>query len=163
PSGLAYMGAVMVAAVPLLRIWFWRPLVLLPFFVAAGGGVIELNWILNHQPSLPVGGSSVLAALPALAHAPPGLAGQVARVLGRAEGPLPGGLASVWEVVVGLLLATALVIGRWRDRFALLLATGAAVLLAAAVDSVILSPLGWDLQGRYVLALVALIALLSGF
>src|SRR5262249_61530450 len=59
--------------------------------------------------------------------------------------------------------ATAVGVGRGRDRFALLLATGAAVLLAAAVYSVILSPLGWDLQGRYLLAPVALIALLSGF
>src|SRR5262249_2613701 len=163
PSGLAYMAAVMVAAVPLLRIWFWRPLVLLPFFVAAGGGLIELNWILNHQPSLPVGSSSVLDALPVVAYRAPDLAGQVVGVFGRADVPLPPGVATVWEVVVGLLLATALVIGRWRDRFARLLATGAAVLLAAAVYSVILSPLGWDLQGRYVLAPVALVALLSGF
>jgi len=163
PSGLAYMAAVMVAAVPLLRIWFWRPLVLLPFFVAAGGGLIELNWILNHQPSLPMGGSSVLDALPVVAQLAPDLAGQVVGVFGRADVPLPPVLAAVWEVVVVLLLATALVIGRWRDRFALLLATGAAVLLAAAVYSVILSPLGWDLQGRYVLAPVALLAILSGF
>src|SRR5262249_47041731 len=59
--------------------------------------------------------------------------------------------------------ATAVGVGRWRDRFALLLAAGSAVLLAAAAYSVILSPLGWDLQGRYVLAPVALLALLSGF
>src|SRR5262249_13627434 len=59
--------------------------------------------------------------------------------------------------------ATAVGVGRGRDRFALLLATSAAALFAAAVYSEILSPLGWDLQGRYVLAPVVLVALLSGF
>ena len=162
PSGLAYLAAVMVAAVPLVRIWFWRPLVLLAFFVAAGGGLVELNWILNHQPSLPVGGSSVLDALPVVAQRAPDLANQVVGVFGRADVPLPPALAAVWEVVVVLLLATALVIGRWRDRFALVFAVGATALLAAAAYAVILSPLGWDLQGRYVLAAAALLALLSG-
>jgi hypothetical protein len=55
------------------------------------------------------------------------------------------------------------VIGSFGERLALLLAAATVVVLAAAAYSVILSPIGWELQGRYVLPVAVLLPLLGGF
>jgi hypothetical protein len=69
----------------------------------------------------------------------------------------------VWSVLAALLIGAALVIGSFGERLALLLAAATVVVLAAAAYAVILSPVGWELQGRYVLPLTVLLPLLGGF
>jgi len=163
PSGLAVVAAVSVAALPLVRArLLFRPAVLLAFLAVGGGVAVEVGWVLGHQPSLPLGGLSVTDGLPVVAERWPALVQQLVGVFGSTDVPLIAAIPAVWSVLAALLIGSALVIGSFGERLALLLAASA-VVLAAAAYAVILSPVGWELQGRYVLAVAVLLPLLGGF
>jgi hypothetical protein len=164
PSGLAVVAAVSVAALPLVRArLLFRPAVLLAFLALAGGVAVEVAWVLGHQPSLPLGGLSVTDGLPVVAERWPALVQQLVGEFGSTDVPLLAAIPAVWSVLAALLIGAALVIGSFGERLALLLAAATVVVLAAAAYAVILSPVGWELQGRYVLAVAVLLPLLSGF
>lgn len=164
PSGLAVMAAVSVAALPLVRArLLFRPAVLLAFLAVAGGVAVEVGWVLGHQPSLPLGGLSVTDGLPVVAERWPALVQQLVGEFGSIDVPLLAAIPAVWSVLAALLIGAALVIGSFGERLALLLAAAAVVILAAAAYAVILAPVGWELQGRYVLPLTVLLPLLGGF
>jgi hypothetical protein len=164
PSGLVVLAAVSLAALPLVRgRLLLRPVVLLALLVVAGSVVVEVGWVLGHQPSLPLGGLSLTAALSVVVAQWPILVEQLIGVFGLGDVPLPVEIPAVWSVLVVLLIGAALVIGSLRERLAILVAAGAAVVLATAVYALILAPGGWELQGRYILAVAALLPLLAGF
>jgi len=164
PSGLAVVAAVSLAALPLVQgRLLLRPAVLLGLLVVAGGVAVEVGWVLGHQPPLPLGGLPVTDALPVVAGQWPALVEQLVGVLGWGDVALPAEIPAIWSVLVGLLIGAALVIGSLWERLAVLLAAGSAVVLAAGVYAVILSPVGWELQGRHVLAVAALLPVLGGF
>jgi len=105
---------------------------------------------------------SVTDGLPVVAERWPALVQQLVGVFGSTDVPLIAAIPAVWSVLAALLIGSALVIGSFGERLALLLAASA-VVLAAAAYAVILSPVGWELQGRYVLAVAVLLPLLGGF
>jgi hypothetical protein len=119
--------------------------------------------VLGHQPSLPLGGLSVTDGLPVVAERWPALVQQLVGEFGSTDVPLLAAIPAVWSVLAALLIGAALVIGGFGERLALLLAAATVVVLAAAAYAVILSPVGWELQGRYVLAVAVLLPLLGGF
>ncbi len=164
PSALAVVAAVSVAALPLVRArLLFRPSVLLALAVVGGGVVVEVGWVLGHQPSLPLGGLSVTDGLAVVAEHWPALVQQLVGEFGSTDVPLLAAIPAVWSVLVALLMGAALVIGSLGERLAMVLAAAAVVVLAAAVYAVILAPVGWELQGRYVLPLAVLLPLLGGF
>ncbi|HEY7201322.1 MAG TPA: hypothetical protein VIC57_13960, partial [Candidatus Dormibacteraeota bacterium] len=83
-------------------------------------------------------------------------------VFGLGDITLPLGAYVAWGVLVVLGVAAAFVVGRWRDRLALLLAAGAAFGLAVVAQAFVLSPAGWDLTAGFLLPLLGAIPILAG-
>ena len=164
PSALLYMAAIMLVALPLLRLGVLFRLGTFFALVLAGAGVaLELNWNVNHQVPLPAGAGSITDSIPIVLQQVPDLAGQLVGVFGWTDVSLPLAMTMVWGGLALLLAAAALLIGLWRDRLAMLVAASLAVLMTAGAQAIVLSPVGWQLQGRYVLAAAALLPLLGGF
>jgi hypothetical protein len=165
PSGLVVLAIVGAAAVPL--VWprsLLRAGLALSVTVVLAAALAETAWALAHQPSPPLGGLPVEDALPQVwsrwADVGPQLVGAFGPL---GEVRLPAALPAAWEVLAALVVGAAVVVGFWRDRLAMALVAAAAVAVAAAAYALVLAPLGWDLQGRFLLAPAAVLPLLAGF
>jgi hypothetical protein len=165
PSGLLALGAVTAAALPLVEVRLLRrPAVLAGLVIAAAGVVLGVTWMAGHQPVPALGGSSVFDGLaPVTAQGRELLEQMIA-----AFGPTPTGIRlpwpayAVWELVTLLVVVGALILGSGRDRVALGLALAAVVAVGAGEWALLLGPLGWDMQGRYLLATAVVVPVLAG-
>src|SRR5204862_3816814 len=93
----------------------------------------------------------------------PDVGSQLVGAFGAGDVRLPAVLPATWEILAALVVGAAVVVGFWRDRIALAVAAAAVVLAAAGIEALVLAPVGWDLQGRFLLALAAIVPLMAGF
>lgn len=87
--------------------------------------------------------------------------GQVAG-LGYLEFHLPSLVLSAWWALLFVLLGAAALVGRRRERWALSLGLGGAILLPVAFYALLYQHSGFGLQGRYLLPLAVMIPLAAG-
>ena len=139
-----------------------RPAALLASAVVTAAAVAGVALALDHRP-LPAGHADLLAAVPVVLFAAPGLLEQAVGVFGRWDVVLPAAAYAVWGALVALGVAGALVLGRWRDRLALLLALGAALGLATIAEAFVLSPVGWALSASFLLPTLGAVPIIAGF
>jgi hypothetical protein len=164
PSGVIVLAALSAATLPLVwPRWLLRPGVALAVTVVAAAALAEVAWALAHPATPPLGGLPMLDTLPAVAAQWQNVAPQLVGAFGAGEVRLPAGLPVAWEVLGALLVGAALVVGFWRDRFALLVILAAAIAVAVAAYALILAPLGWEPQGRFLLAVAVVVPVLAGF
>src|SRR5207237_6249556 len=76
---------------------------------------------------------------------------------------LPSAITVGWAALLALVAVGAFVVGRWRERLVLLLAVAAAAALGGALYELVLHPAALDVQGRYLLPVLVLVPLVSGF
>jgi hypothetical protein len=139
-----------------------RPAALLASIVLTVAAVTGVALALDHRP-LPPGRADLLEAMPAVLRAAPGLLQQAVGVFGWSDVTLPLAAYVAWGTLVVLGVSSALVLGRWRDRLALVLALAAAVGLAAAADALVLSPVDWPLSVGFLLPVLGAVPVLAGF
>lgn len=84
-------------------------------------------------------------------------------LFGWRETPLPLPLARAWLGAIGALAAVALVVGRWRERAALLGLILGVVALPVVYEARSAPDLGFIWQGRYTVPLMLGVPLLSGY
>ncbi len=164
PSGVIVVAALGAATLPLVwPRWLLRPGVALAVAVVVAAALGEVAWALAHPTTVPLGGLSVPDALTVIAGRWQDLASQLVGAFGAGEVRLPAVLSAAWEVLVALLLGTALVVGFWRDRLALLVILATVIAVALGAYALVLAPLGWEPQGRFVLAVAVVVPVLAGF
>jgi Predicted membrane protein (DUF2142) len=165
PSGLLVLTTLSAAVLPLVwPRWLVRPGVFLAVAMVVAAGLAEVAWALAHPLSPPLGRSSLQDALGPLAAIWSDLAQQLVGAFGPGgEVRLPVVLPGLWVILTALVVGAALVVGLWRDRFALLIALAAAALVATAAYAFILTPVGWEPEGRFFLATAAVVPVLAGF
>ncbi|HSR26690.1 MAG TPA: DUF2142 domain-containing protein [Candidatus Eisenbacteria bacterium] len=162
-AGALSLVALVVVVLPLARPRrLTRPAALLASAVVTAAAVAGVALALDHRP-LPAGHADLLAAVPLVLSAAPGLLEQAVGVFGRWDVVLPVAAYAVWGTLVALGVAGALVLGRWRDRLALLLGLGAALGLATIAEAFVLSPVGWALSASFLLPTLGAAPILAGF
>lgn len=160
--GAVTIAAVSVAALPLVgAARLLRPGPMLGLLLVAatlvGAGALA-------RQQLPAAGPvTVVDAIPLVVRMGPELARQAVGAFGSGDVGLPPLVTGAWEALVGLMLGAALVIARWRERLAVAVAVAAVLFVGAAELALLLAPVGWPLEGRDLLALAAVVPLLSGF
>jgi hypothetical protein len=166
PSGLLALGAVTVAMLPLAEArMLRRPALLLGLALAAAGTALGVIWVAGHQPLPALGGTSVFDGLVPLSSQAQELTQQMIGAFGPtpASVQLPWPAYLAWGVITLLAIGAALVLSRGRERLALGLAIGAVVAIGAVEVALVLAPLGWDLQGRYLLPAAVIVPVIAGF
>jgi len=162
-AGALSLAALLVVVLPLVQV---RRLTRMPAILASAAVVASVvagvAIALDHRP-LPPGHVDLLDAVPAVIRAAPNVLTQAVGVFGRGDVVLPLAAYVTWGALVGLGLAAAFVVGRWRDRLALLLAVGAAMGLATIAEAFVLSPVGWDLTAGFLLPLLGAVPILAGY
>jgi hypothetical protein len=158
--GLVALLAIVVPLVQPRRLT--RPAPLLASVVVTAAAVTGVALALDQRP-LPPGRADLLDALLTALRAAPSLLQQAVGVFGWSDVTLPLGAYAAWGALVVLGISSALVLGRWRDRVAVLLALGAAVGLATAVEALVLSPVAWPLTGAFLLPILGAVPVLAGF
>ncbi|HXM58552.1 MAG TPA: DUF2142 domain-containing protein [Candidatus Dormibacteraeota bacterium] len=138
-----------------------RPAALLASIVVTAAAVTGVALALDHRP-LPPGHVDLGEAVPVVARSAPDLLARAVGAFGWGDVTLPAALVVGWGALVVLGVATALVIGGWRDRIALLLALAAAFGLAVAAEAFVLAPVGWDLTAPFLLPVLGAVPVLAG-
>jgi len=160
--GAVTIAAISLAALPLVQAArLLRPAAMLGLLLVAAGlaGVGTLA-----RDQLPAAGPvNAVDAIPLVVRMAPELARQAVGAFGSGDVGLPPLVTDAWEALVGLMLGAALLVARWRDRLALVAAVAAILFVGAAELALLLDPVGWSLEGRHLLALAAVVPLLSGF
>jgi len=146
----------------LRRVSFGRPPIWMWLGVVVAGALSTVWWERTHQPGVSFDPHFFLSRLrPTLADLP-----RVTRELVGVFGSLDVNMRSwayiAWDLLAGTLVALALVLGRWRERFVLILAFGLNVVAAEIVSAAVLNQRGFGLQGRHVLAFAVTAPLLAG-
>jgi hypothetical protein len=161
-AGALSLAALLIVVLPLVQP---RGLTRLPAILASAAVtaavVAGVALALDHRP-LPPGHVDLGEAALAVVQAVPAVLVQAVGVFGLGDITLPLGAYVAWGVLVVLGVAAAFVVGRWRDRLALLLAAGAAFGLAVVAQAFVLSPAGWDLTAGFLLPLLGAIPILAG-
>ncbi|HEY4028556.1 MAG TPA: DUF2142 domain-containing protein [Candidatus Dormibacteraeota bacterium] len=162
-AGPVYLAALMLLALPLVQPARLIPLgSLAGLLVVAAAGVAGVAWVLDHR-LLPAGHGDVLAAVPVVLRAAPTVAQQAIGVFGWSDVTLPLAAYVAWGSLAVIGVATALLLGRWRDRLALALGVAGAFGVAVVAEAFVLSPVGWDLQGRYLAPVLGALPIVAGF
>lgn len=165
PLGAFYVGGLLVGALPLLEerrlLGPWRLLLAL---LAVGTAVgFAVAWGLAHRPfvhRVPL--AVLLAGAPDLLGRLPSLFSQAVGVFGWLDTALPTLFYLGWGLPLALLLATALMVGWWRERLALAFTIAGATILALAILGGVL-PAAPALEGRHLLPLLVLVPITAGF
>jgi hypothetical protein len=84
-------------------------------------------------------------------------------VFGWGDTHLPRWLTDLWLLAAGVLAATALAVGRWRQRIALLATMVTLVVVPVGSEALRAPSIGFVWQGRYSLPLAIGVPLLSGW
>lgn len=162
-AGAVYLALLVVVGLPLVQPGrLVRPASLFGIALvalAAAGGVV---WALDHR-ALPAGHADVADSLATVLRSVPALAQQAVGVFGWSDVSLPLVAYAAWEGLAAIVVGAALLLGRWRDRIGLALAAAGALAFGAAAQAVVLGPVGWDLQGRYLLPVLAAAPIVAGF
>lgn len=130
--------------------------------VVTGALVAGVALALDRRP-LPAGPVDLFAAASTALQAAPRLLQEAAGVFGRSDVPLPPIAYAIWGGMLVIGASTALVLGRWRDRLAMALVAVAAAAAATVAYGFILSPVGWDLRGSFLLPILVGLPVLTGF
>lgn len=83
-------------------------------------------------------------------------------VFGWFEFHMPSATYAVWQWLAAALLAAALILGTWRQRVALAGFAAAIVVVVVVFHAVLPAQTGFEVQGRYVIALAVVVPLLAG-
>jgi hypothetical protein len=162
-AGPVYLAALVLIAVPLVQPARLIPLSSLAgLMVVAAAGVASAAWVLDHR-LLPMGRGDALAAVPGVVRAAPQLVQQAIGVFGWSDVTLPMVAYVVWGALALVGVATALLLGRWRDRLALAIGVAGVIGVAALAEAFVLIPVGWDLQGRYLAPVLGALPVAAGF
>jgi hypothetical protein len=162
-GGVVYLAALVLVVMPLVQPRrLVRSTPLLALALVAVAGVAGGAWALDHRP-LPPAHADPMDALGTALRAAPSLLQQAVGVFGRSDVSLPLVAYAAWALPVLILVAGALLLGRWRDRLALSLAAAATIGVAVTAVALVLAPVGWDLQGRYLLPVLGAIPILAAF
>jgi hypothetical protein len=162
-AGALSLVALLVVVLPLVEIRrLTRPAALAASIVLTAAAVTGVALALDNR-HLPPGHVDLAAAVPAALQAAPGLLQQAVGAFGWGDVSLPAAVPTIWGALVVLGVATALVVGRWRERVALLLGVGAAFGLATIAQAFVLGPVGWELTAPFLLPLLGAVPVLAGF
>lgn len=83
-------------------------------------------------------------------------------VFGWIDTPAPGITIAAWTIAIGGLVAGAALFAGWRVRVALIVVAGTLLLLPPIVQASLAGDWGYVWQGRYTLALVPVLLIVSG-
>lgn len=162
-AGAISLVALAVVLLPLARVRrLTRPAALLASAVVTAAAVAGVALALDHRPPAS-GRADLVAAVPSVLAAAPALLEQAVGVFGRWDVALPAAAYAVWGGMVVLGVSAALVVGRWRDRLALLLGLAAPLAVAAVAEAFVLSPAGWDPSAGFLLPTLAAVPVVAGF
>ncbi len=81
---------------------------------------------------------------------------------GYLDVPLPGWFEALWLVAIAGLLISAVLVARWRDRFALLGVSLGVVVYPAGFYVLAYASSGFTMQARYVMPVLCLVPVLAG-
>jgi hypothetical protein len=134
--------------------------------VAACGAIVVAMavgafWELAYDAHPPSHLAGVLSSVPSSARQLQYVLQQAVGYFGALDSPLPGPAYAAWLLVLAALLAAALVVSDSRDRLRLGLLIVGVTVVTIGIAALQLQT-GFDLQGRYVVALLALIPLWAG-
>jgi hypothetical protein len=162
-GGALALVVLVVAMLPLVRARrLTEPGAVLASAVVTAGLVGGVALALDHRP-LPAGPADPLGALLTVLAAAPALLQQAIGVFGWSDVPLPVAAYEVWGGLVVVGVSTALLLGRWRDRLALLLVAGGALAAAAIAEAFVLAPVGWDLRGSFLLPILTGLPIVAAY
>jgi hypothetical protein len=123
--------------------------------------VVGTVWERTRQPHLPVGPGAVRKGLDPAIDILPGLSKEAVGVFGADNIFMPLTFYVVWWLMLAVLLAAALYVGRGLER-ASLPALALAIVLVTVVVAAVVRQSGYELQGRYVLPYAVLLPLWAG-
>jgi hypothetical protein len=121
--------------------------------------VLNLWWEHAFQPHLSVHLSTIVNH-PTFAGIPP-IAEEMVGGLGWLEFRLPLPIYVAWGVLTLAVVVGGLLVGRWRERAAILALVGGSLVLLVVLHTVLGKQIGFDLQGRDLLPLAIAIPLLA--
>jgi hypothetical protein len=164
PLGVAAVVALAAVTLPLTGLrWLLSRAGFVALVLLAAGGGIGVLWAQAHQPLPTVDFESVLAGTAHVADRALPLLRQQISGSGWLDVTLPSAVTVGWAALLALVAVGAFVVGRWRERLVLLLAVAAAAVLGGALYELVLRPAALDIQGRYLLPVLVLVPLVSGF
>jgi Predicted membrane protein (DUF2142) len=162
-AGALSLVVLAAAAVPLVQPQrLTRPAALLASTVVTAAAVAGVALGLGHRP-LPPGHVDLLEAASAVLAAAPTLLAQAVGVFGNWDVTLPLVAYAAWGSLVVLGLAAALVLGRWRDRVALVLLLAGAASLAVVGQAFVLTPAAWQATASFLLPTLAAVPVMAAF
>ena len=126
----------------------------------AVAAALNLWWEHAFQPHLRVHATKVVSHLTFAGI--PHIARQLVGGLGWLEFRLPLPIYVAWGVLTLALVIAGLVVGRWRERAALVALVGGTFIALVVLHTVLGKQIGFDLQGRDLLPLAIAIPLLAG-
>lgn len=138
----------------------WPMIVTIGALVAAG--VVLLIWERRYDNPELTGSLFTRVGLGDFVDRLFGYFGSGVGTFGWLDTPLPPLMMAVWYVPTVLLVFGALVAGSRADRWTLLGAFAAVVLVAYALQATVFTPIGGSLQGRHMIPLFVILPMLSG-
>ena len=183
-AALAFSGSVLALSRPLGALWMglgaltlvlvaglrpaWRQVrsggiaAVVALAIVSLAVAMGLWWEVAFEPHRSTSLTEILSYLPgALASFSQTFRGEVG-IFGWLDTDMPAYAYSAWYIVVFSLVASAAVLGAWRDRLVLLSLVVLSVVVTVVLAAGFVLPLGFGLQGRHVLAFTVAVPLLAG-
>jgi hypothetical protein len=126
------------------------------------GIVLNRLWEALWGPATPFGLAPFPHSLVAPLRFTPTLLREEIGTFGYLDTPLPGVVYAAWVALAGALGIAALVVGRARERVAVVAGAGIALLFPVIFQAAIVRHTGFGMQGRYVLPLSIIALVVSG-
>lgn len=167
--GVLTMGALVLL---LLAVGGWRPVweqlrrprpLFLATVAALGASTLAVSlweWKLDHPVDVGPWASGGSAAL--FGRFFPFLTSSGVGIFGWFDTPMPTWALLLWQVLLMLLMGTAFLEGRRRDRWVLVVATTVTIVVAYILFAAVFYPIRTGVQGRHMLPLFVIVPVLAG-
>jgi hypothetical protein len=123
---------------------------------------LGISWELAIEPHHPVKIANVLIQVPDSVRMLPQNLKEGIGVFGWLDSYMPAPAYFLWTLAFAGLILTALVCGDRRQRRTIAMLSALVVLAAVAVSAIVLGPIGFALQGRYVMPIAVVLPLYAG-
>ena len=126
------------------------------------GGIASVAWEIAFQPHAGIRASVVATALRPSVEELPTLFQQYVGVFGPLTVPMRQPAYWLWGALIAAVLATAIVLGRRRERTALAVLLAVCPVATVFLSVAVVRQTGFSMQGRYVAPLLIAVPLLGG-
>ena len=130
--------------------------------IIGSAAVVNRVWEAAYGPHLPAAGlETIPAALGESLRALPRWIREQIGVYQYLDSQMPGFAYLLWIALVVALVIAAVWVGTRRERLALAMAIGVALVIPVLLDAFAMRPIGWAVQGRHVLPLSVAVPMIA--